>query len=435
MLLEVQKTNKLFEEMKSNREKIINEMLFTNSLLLKEDYYGANPLLKECDEAANRIVEKLNKDSGYNVQHSEDLRTIINNFETLFNFKKIIIAWDNDASSGNAFTVPVFLSPLNIDFKVRKGKYGIEYVKKDKVVYMSVKTGLITLLGLNGRELIAIMLHEIGHNFYKDSLSLAFKKITGVISLPYIILRKLLMQVQATRIGQFLDKVKSFLLNGIGIIVGIINTIDYILVFPVLSKILIRFTTNLVSNTKKIADLMITSFFGKGYQNEKFADNFATSYGYGAEVASSMKKMDNPANMQISEKIPKEVFNDVPFLLFIQNFYLTILSVPLAIFDPHPQTDTRILDQIRKLKSDISKHGKELGPAVTKEMEEQVKIIEKQYSELNELRKHEQYIRYIWKQFVKCLTGKEQPEDMRERIFKTKDYDYTRTLKIKKKNH
>ena len=82
----------------------------------------------------------------------------------------------------------------------------------------------------------------------------------------------------------------------------------------------------------------ITNIAKQGYDNEKFADNFATSYGYGNEIASALMKMDNVSS------VGQKTFKNP-----VSEFAVAIGRMTSAIWDVHPSTCVRVRDQVKKL--------------------------------------------------------------------------------------
>ena len=85
-----------------------------------------------------------------------------------------------------------------------------------------------------------------------------------------------------------------------------------------------------------------------GYSGEVFADSFATAYGYGAAVISSQSKfnklrLSNPC-FALNDGNKYSTYNQIIFLTF---------QIMTSMFDPHPMEQTRIKNQINKLKREL----------------------------------------------------------------------------------
>ena len=111
-----------------------------------------------------------------------------------------------------------------------------------------------------------------------------------------------------------------------------------------------------------------------GYSGEVFADSFATAYGYGPALSSALVKMDinkdYDYNFLLDDKCPLHVVYDLSITAgeIIDN----VLNL-----DPHPATQKRILNQLKKLESEAN--SSELPPDVKKIILEDIKRQTKMY--------------------------------------------------------
>ena len=105
-----------------------------------------------------------------------------------------------------------------------------------------------------------------------------------------------------------------------------------------------------------------------GYGAEKFADSFATSYGYGPELSSVMVKLDKYKYNLVNAA-------DIPVLNIGSDLIKTSTDIALFGTDPHPSNITRINNQLNKLKRDIN--DPTLTPKIKHELQEQIDRCEK----------------------------------------------------------
>jgi hypothetical protein len=248
---------------------------------------------------------------------------------------------------------------------IRKTDTGYKFMNNDYNCIMILTSGLLLDKELNERDIMGILLHEIGHNF-----SFAINNIGGVfgnfmkasnvvngIKLyidTWIISKedakersKDIYNERKNDITNLADHIQkkddaminlasvfmkpfSFLFN-IGLYVYNIYKFIYGFIPSIIYNLTLRFINPI--------DLMIELF---GYNDEKVADNFATMYGFGPEVAKFEYKIYT---------INAKYIHDLPFVSKLINtiFYPVILA--MTVHDPHPKHLLRIQDQINLLEN------------------------------------------------------------------------------------
>lgn len=85
-----------------------------------------------------------------------------------------------------------------------------------------------------------------------------------------------------------------------------------------------------------------------GYSGEVFADSFATAYGYGPAATSTFTKFEqlrlsNP-HLGLNKNNDNSVFNQYIYIM---------LELTTSCLDPHPMNQTRIKNQINKLRKEL----------------------------------------------------------------------------------
>lgn len=302
----------------------------------------------------------------------------------------------------NACTLPVSMEVFDFkDFRkyiVSNGK-GVKYTKDaNAYVLMQVTKGLFFSSDYSDAEVTAILLHEVGHNFQtamngKCRNFTMIKKVINLMYFPLLMVKypgvtpfkeqwydfcRNLRKNHATAVGCFytinnvLATIAQMIVGGIMLLNNISKLLNPVLVITSLPSTIAR----------KFLDTMgidlilnIGDFIG-----ETFADQFASAYGYGTEFSTAMRKMrDNCGGSSVDS-----AFRQMPLL----NSYFDLLSIPekiLAnIFDPHPNTISRIQSQIDYMENEIQ-HNKDLSPKMRKELKLQVAGVSRELQQFNDL--------------------------------------------------
>lgn len=289
--------------------------------------------------------------------------------------------------------------------------------------------------GITGSEILAIIIHEIGHNMYHGSL---LARVTGLLTWIYTFLAGIVYLVNV-----FLEKAvmtaaaKSKVVE---IVVDFIMSIFYILadvhalvfnlnmskrlqqVFGVDSEntlarstilkkvavavkfigtfapfILPLYFLHLIGGT--IGFILSVAFFVRlvrwikmdGLSEETFCDNFAATHGYGPDLSSALTKLGN--GYLLDEAKQQEIeYNSAYFFMseMTQSFYRLVNLVEL---DPHPDARVRPTLMVHHLKK---QHARAKNPEQKKFIEKQiVSIIKNSPKYNNRTLSREQRMRYL----------------------------------------
>lgn len=304
----------------------------------------------------------------------------------------------------NAFTFPIGTRiDTNIRANIRADKNGYKYDKSAGYVCISyIYTGLIFNDEFTDREIMSIIMHEIGHNFSgtMSNLITFTEFISKILFLPRIIIGILISitnpvsggRLTATTFNSTSDWYVNFMRKareddglfsllvrlgkGFGGIISDINTninavrTPFVLLMPgVAIQIILK---NIIKNPLDLINLF------SGYQNERIADNFPTMYGLGPDTVSAEKKM---AEMDYGIDTKKAIM-DTPILGHLYDLITLPIMAILQLTDPHPATPQRINNQLLILKKEIEKE--KIDPKLKKELQYNIDSIEKQMKETEE---------------------------------------------------
>ena len=379
--------------------KIINERY----LILSEAYIGKTETLLEIEKQIGVIRANIKRYTDIN--RSKEVQQLNRLFEKQFGMDIFSLHVEQN-NMINAYTIPVACN-FDIAFTdtiskmVAGDRTNGYYFKKNNglCIICNIYWGLLMCKDITDAEILAIILHELGHNF-ADAISKTIKVANEelsrirVICLIYsAIFQLLLLGSPFGFVGSYINyknntnevkkkqesktkirKIKGILL-GIGADISDISTFVNQIInrlfgrFSIkLNKLLI--TTNDKENIKK----------SPSRQNEVIADRFAGVYGYGPEQASALMKM----HKQVS-KAEQFIDNLGGFGKIINMKYDDLLR-DIYKYDCHPHEIQRLNEELRLLKEELAKS--DLDPKLVKVMKQQVKELEDLRDEVTRIDKN-----------------------------------------------
>lgn len=373
---------------------------------LLESYYGKNPLLLKCEEDLKILKENFLKTNGNINNSTTEIEDICRNFSTLFGFEKSYLKVVAEERYMNAFTIPYFIKESyaknNRFFDLERSQYGIKYKDpKGKFLYVYINSYLFRNCSVE--RIMAVILHEIGHNFFlvKEQITnanlhlgvdnnlaiLKFLNSKGwssesvrYASMYMCEVVNYLDDAQMETLKSMKDKLdnrandkavkeykvsKNIFIKAIKIFKRFIGTflsnslgILSFLLFPIAY-------VNSIRNQNK--QLQKKAEREQAYNAEKFSDNFASAYGYALGVAETF----NGAN-SLNEKL----YSKIPILRINDELDRTLNNFFNYYSDEHPDSYTRVLDSLNKLKFELNNNKDSLNPSQIAEIEETIKDIE-----------------------------------------------------------
>lgn len=290
----------------------------------------------------------------------------------------------------NAFTLPQVL--LNVKEKLPGQKFDPKNIKAN--IY--IDKALIFFFNLSPEEIIAVMLHELGHNFDHSYFNIFSTVLPHIFMLGHVDLIKLWLKTLA----------KNLLLSPV---IKLIMTKGFKAVETM--KIKIPAPVNAFMSSVHVASLNMKEMFsyfglltGKymvnfnvawikalhprsifGYAGEKYADSFATTYGYGTAVASFMVKLNRGMTQGTGQYTNPR---NIPVVNVVYDFMKTTIAIPFAFSDPHPKHITRVYSQLKKLRRELNDPS--IPKELKKEMVSQIVELEKLCDSMTEVRMQEE---------------------------------------------
>lgn len=384
---------------------------------LNEAYFGKSKELLEIEKLLDQYRQKyLGKYLliGSAANTDKILVKINRLFEQQFGFGDFAL-FIIDTSDMNAFT---FSIDGRYDTNVNKNKLVNEKTFKfnrycDYAVITCIFAGLIFNPKFTTEEILGIILHEIGHNFYAalsttNTIFSSCDKAVDVASTIHdiytifkanekdlqqvvdavqniegrVITSPLKSNMTVRAIAKAIKKANekktdinvavydclSCLYIGWAI-ARIINTIrQWILILAVPIRWFAAFIEHWMKRTiSTIKDPFHMLRLPNGFRNERTADNFATMYGYGPALTSGLMKFEMAeSDPDVLKKLPKAV----PIISCLFDSLMLPFRLINTAIDPHPLEIQRLTDQIRMLDEEMKKSN--LDPKMKKRIQKDV---------------------------------------------------------------
>ena len=375
---------------------------------INEAYFGETPEIQKCQKLLSKFRDKFaGPKYTYKTEDivSKELRDFENAMANTFGFEVFSLSI-NHTQMVNACTMPVGMcyDEMNTKDNIVITKSGYKFKSSARYCcWVSVYGGLIfDRETFSDREVMALLLHEIGHNFSaKNGTINVFKNISNAITIVGCIIATMFSPILgASLFLLYSSAAKNYY-------VKISN--DMVKNYPNLSKavnameIIFKAVVNLIGEADFVASLIAipTHYIGyilgrarqiamttmtnptypirlllTGYPDEQFADGFPTLYGYGPDLNTCLAKLENVANHGYATS--KWLEKHAPILLAIYDLASLPLLVLIKASDEHPVTVERIKNNTRILQEEAKKTH---NPKLIKRINEDIKRME---SDMNE---------------------------------------------------
>ena len=410
MLNIYQLTNAVNENCIVNNREMLHEA-FKNVLPIDEaTFYGKSKEIEQIEIACQKCIDIARSSVGVNsMQFATAQRGIGEAIAKAFGFRAVTI------NQSILLMHPAFLLKLPTSsgctlcrsaiFKysdMATGKYKTEKVKTDRhheaikfseasnySMRMFIGANMFMDFGeysMTAKEITAVILHEVGHNFYVSGAREITTELFGTLLLfltpadLMVIIAKLVNKLLSDTIFEMLGEFDVTLPK---------PTQDAInVMYNSLGQILepIRLMHGLTAPIENVAwlfkQLMSVAFImfampiniirnALRYDSEKYSDAFAASYGYSADLSSALFKLGHfRGNIEIGGN--KRGMQNV------LDFYRAIFRLPFDIiyfiFDCHPTTAARAINNLKYMKA---ARDSITDPTVLKEYDESLAQLER----------------------------------------------------------
>ena len=332
------------------------------------------------------------------VNSDKDLLKFDRMMEDIFGFGCFTLHIHNQPSV-NAFTMPI---DFRCDYKnptdnIIADKNGFKFKKEySYAAILGIYSGLIFNPAFTTPEIMALLLHEIGHNFNS-----ALNKSNGTFTNIIVTIETFTSIISCSPL-EFINTIKNsnkmrMALDTAGKNMREQNAIPVIVydVFKQLQSVLST-TALTISDILRVGSLgsltiitalydcvrsasmyiinpanIISKIIGLNimYKSELTADNFPTIYGYGPELASALNKFEGAEGD--SSSIIMRSFNKIPVLSTIMHCNEIPVFFLAQMFDEHPHSTARIKDQLDLLNLELSKQ--DMDPKMVDRIKKDIK--------------------------------------------------------------
>ena len=352
-------------------------LLDEHLLFITEAYFGKLPFLLEVEKSVHELRKPENLNRFKDLDSSAPVQRINRLMEQGFGMEIFSLQIER-SDYINAYTVPVatrYDVALNMnmqDLVEVSQSSGYRFKPNNHLCIICVMSiGLLKIKEITDGEIVATMLHEIGHNFaealYKDIRTdteetakylyrYYFQLVIRLVFEEHefkdailLLLHKNKVVNTSKHIGDKANKLKKFNpLRGLAKSLGskIIDIKDF---SKAVFKRYFKYTS--LANQFKLAEIYdVKKQFRKSLdrQNEVIADKFVGIYGYGPEQGSGLLKMDNQPSKaaQFVNKLPGGK---------AKNKRYDALLIKANDIDEHPHVIQRINAEINVLKYELKK--------------------------------------------------------------------------------
>ena len=373
--------------------------IFGKRISLNEVYFGRN---KEIESLFNQFSKYRNKyiGNGYFVNMNCDKDAIKFNrmCEDVFGFYSFAFIIEPGAVY-NAFTMPVsfkYDNKFDLSNTIVADRNGFKFKKNEKLcTSVFMYSSLFCDERITNEETFAVFLHEIGHNFspaitksggiYGNAV-----KVLSILNILHEIIYIILHPISGIRnvmisfnslnkvyndlyketnkrgLNNALFMFKSYVSFMMKIAMEITGVINVVLV---LSNPITIVCNAILSKIQSLApaNLLLLVY---GTEDENISDNFAAMYGFGNDLNTALKKMDEYYGGIKSQ----EVLTDIPVVGHLYNLYMIAFELVLYSFDEHPTNIARYNNNIKYIKYELNKEN--IDPKFKKELISQLKDME-----------------------------------------------------------
>lgn len=366
-----------------------------NIQAIKEVYFGENEIAK-LQQQFTLFRARCFKERKFTKKENtyEEIFKFNRMVEKVFGFETFALQIDM-GDYENAFTLPLS-TKLDLNRTDKNVKYNKKHMKFDKDAGYSciviITYGLLMNERYTDRELFAILLHEIGHNFSEaiNKTGTLFGNINKGFIIYNIVMSSILAVLvnptyslntagniigSTNAIQKFIINVKEYIAKEYPIFTSTMDTINRFsevissTIGKIFSKLnLLIITVNPLVYLKTLLSILLRynpvellmGYFG--YKEEKTADTFVTMYGYASDLSSALYKLKYN-DIRNKKHVPY-----LTHLINIMNLPIIILSSPIEC---HPETITRIKEQIKYLEKELE-YG-DIDPNMKKQIKKQIK--------------------------------------------------------------
>ena len=362
-----------------------------DNIVLNEAYFGKTKGVLKIEKALGALRRKyMGQYFSKDINLDPGIDDVCRAIEDAFGFG--LVQFEVCIEAGiNAFTMPIGTS---VD--ARGSKYmevdttnGYRYNKQANfAALLYITSGLFLNEAFTDAEITAIMLHEIGHNFttsaidYNGNLNVLNNVLVGLYTFGvYTVASTNVVKRASINLNNYMAKTFRRLAEVYNSFKSVIGTWSYIIaeylkfgefvngITMPFSTMVTTIASNVWSITMRYA--LFPTRFLTGYDDERFADSFATMYGYGPEMQTALEKLhDRKYSVYAMDKF----ISESPLIAnYIDLFKLPVLFIIYA-FDEHPELPARMKNACTQIEYDLKNHH--YRPAMKARIKHDLKVMQ-----------------------------------------------------------
>lgn len=284
---------------------------------LDEAYFGKKPVEK-IQKAMDKVYAVVMANPQINLQNAPEARDLEKAFCDVFGVKSCSIYWSNQAGMGLGTKGPRTWPHVKMlhseDAGLKYGTHSNGFYDKNHVMSMYISTDqtLFTEAGYTSAEMVAMLLHETGHNFdhsmwtlINDWMMICQNILDVITAQPGMVIPKAVGAAVGTGIGfaikekgrgviQTLSNIDDMIMNcipPIGTIMRMVGRVGFNFM-----KVLLAIFSPVTATLMIPPMILMTPFthLANLYKRkgEVSADSFAASYGYSSEMVTALEKAE-----------------------------------------------------------------------------------------------------------------------------------------------
>lgn len=351
----------------------------------KAAYYGKPKELVSAEKCLDRICTRIHNDKigtlniRMNINQSKDNVELQQHLKKQYGFKTIVLNWNSDLTPNGMTFASMGIIFDDAPNKLVSNNQSNPYFDTDHRYACTIvlNVGMIKDMELSGGETLAIILHEIGHNFdnlITADISKAFTYISiasGEGGLAERIIGLLGVYGFSKLLRERGDLLADFQ-NKYPVIRFLITLKDGIKYHVSAAKKMITFLRVMQGTRKYVAPDPVDVISGLlNRRGEYFADSFPVKYGYGTELSSVMYKFSHNEKMR---PIPRRMIDNIPVLKTVYD--VTVIPVEMLLcdsYEEHPFDENRMIAMQRDLERDYA--SDEVPASLKPEIKRQIDAI------------------------------------------------------------
>lgn len=358
-----------------------NKLNEAHQRMLDEAFLGEEPVYpiqKAMDKLYQWNKENLNR----KLNGSAPAKELEAAVQKVFGFKLVDIFWAEGSRTGPYTMMPymwIYYDP-NSSFAYGKNANGF-YDKDHKLsVYICMNRSMMnedTGFYLTSREAVAMLLHEIGHNFDYSPFRVSeafYQMIINIVSFNFSTIgsdivihytRPVITRLREldTMIADILPPYRPAIRSLSGAVDRFIRTGNVVMSPFILPFILMNLAISPL--------YYILNLFGR--KKERYADSFAATYGYGNDLTTGLDKFHN-----ITSGVTDKALGELPIYKQLASLARAETELLNIAMGAHESNQKRAAAMIDKLKKDADDPN--ISPRMKAQLKVKIKDLENTYN-------------------------------------------------------